>query len=85
MNKEFVPQEHVLELKKLGFDEPTPLYEQAFSWLKEKYGFTYSVGNTNIGIVHVGTTFLLQDNASFEEAQLECLKKLIEVAINRIS
>jgi hypothetical protein len=109
MNKEFIPYEQALELKKLGFDEEcfkyytemgtlrikderplppltyAPLYQQAFRWFREKYGFTYSVGSTNIGVVHVGTTFLLQDNASFEDAQFECLKKLIEVAINRIS
>ena len=62
-----------------------PLYQQAFRWFREKYDFTYSIGTTNIGVVHVGTTFLLQDNASYEDAQFECLKKLIEVAINRIS
>jgi hypothetical protein len=71
--------------KDIGLCIVAPLYQQAFRWLREKYGFTYSVGSTNIGVVHVGTTFLLQDNASFEEAQYACLKKLIEVAINRIS
>jgi len=95
-NKEFVPYEEAIELKELGYDIESVsgysypdsdkllaqaiLYQQAFRWLREKYGFTYSVGTTNIGVVHVGTTFLLQDNASFEEAQLACLKKLIETA-----
>jgi hypothetical protein len=81
MNKEFIPYEQILELKALGFDGI--LWQEAFRWFREKYGFTYSIGVTNIGVVHVGTTFLLQDNASFEEAELACLKKLIEIVKNK--
>ena len=96
MNKEFVPYEQALELKELGYDLESVsgysypdsdklltqaiLYQQAFRWLREKYNFTYSIGSTNIGVVHTITTHLLQGNATFEEAQFECLKKLIETA-----
>lgn len=96
MNKEFVPYEQALELKELGYDLESVsgysypdsdklltqaiLYQQAFRWFREKYNFTYSIGSTNIGVVHTFTTHLLQDNATFEEAQFECLKKLIETA-----
>jgi hypothetical protein len=86
MNKEFIPEELEKGLLSLGYETDASIsWQDAFKWLREKYDFTYSIGTTNIGVVHVGTTFLLQDNASFEEAQFECLKKLIEVAINRIS
>jgi hypothetical protein len=99
MNKEFIPYEQALELKELGFltykkdndsgviykgdDIPSILYQQAFRWFREKYGFTYSIGVTNIGVVHVGTTFLLQDNDSFEEAEIACIKKFIEIVKNK--
>lgn len=96
MNKEFVPYEQSIELKELGYDLDSVsgysypdsdklltqaiLYQQAFRWFREKHNFTYSIGNTNIGVVHTITTHLLQDNATFEDAQLACLKKLIETA-----
>jgi hypothetical protein len=58
-----------------------PLYQQAFRWFREKYNFTYSIGKTNISVVHVPvTTFLLQDNATFEDAELATIKKFIEIA-----
>lgn len=59
MEKEFVPYEQALELKELGFDEtcylsspfneesgefiPTPLYQQAFRWFREKYNIAHSI------------------------------------------
>ena len=94
MSKEFIPYEQALELKELGFkkdndfgllykgdDIPSILYQQAFRWFREKYNFTYSIGKTNISVVHVPvTTFLLQDNATFEDAELATIKKFIEIA-----
>jgi hypothetical protein len=96
MEKEFIPYEQALALKELGFDEPcfgawvnnelfitenekpkiqslsinqctAPLYQQAFRFLREKYGLEgdYSMLNT------------------YEEAELECLKKLIEIVKNK--
>jgi hypothetical protein len=65
------------------YKEPctAPLYQQAFRWFREKYNFTYSIGKTNISVVHVPvTTFLLQDNATFEDAELATIKKFIEIA-----
>ena len=58
-----------------------PLYQQAFRFFREKYGFTYSIGNTNIAVVHyLGTTQLLQDNDSYEAAELAAIKWFIDVA-----
>jgi len=66
----------------------TPLYQQAFRWFREKYGlwqivmqntdkdWTYDImtiaGMTDYKIFDVFDTY--------EEAELECLKKLIEIA-----
>ena len=97
MNKEFIPYEQALELKELGFDIPSVsgysypdsdklltqaiLYQQAFRWFREKYEFTYSIGKTNIAVVHyLGTTQLLQNNDSYEAAELAAIKWFIDVA-----
>ena len=94
MNKEFIPYEQALELSELGFDEECftyndnskifragVLYQQAFRWFREKYGFTYSIGNTNIAVIHyLGTTQLLQNNESYEAAELAAIKWFIDVA-----
>lgn len=94
MNKEFIPYEQALELSELGFDEECftyndnskifragVLYQQAFRWFREKYGFTYSIGNTNIAVIHyLGTTQLLQNNDSYEAAELAAIKWFIDVA-----
>jgi hypothetical protein len=65
-----------------------PLYQQAFRWFREKYKIfscimtEYSYGG-NISAYHING--LHQSNISkgdfynYEEAELECLKKLIEI------
>lgn len=57
-----------------------PLYQQAFKWFRSKYGFTYSIGKTNISVVHAGTTFIFDGNETFEDAEKATLIKFIEVA-----
>ena len=58
-----------------------PLYQQAFRWFRENYNFTYSIGKTNIAVVHCGPiTQLLQDNESYEVAELATIKWFIEIA-----
>ena len=60
---------------------PAPLYQQAFRWFRKKYKFTYSiVGNTNIAVIHYGTTQLLQNNDSYEAAELAAIKWFIDAA-----
>ena len=63
-----------------------PLKQQAFRWFREKYGYYYQIGNSGDN-----TKFLmLRDSEmsivwndkgfnTYEEAELECLKKLIEI------
>ena len=67
---------------------PAPLYQQAFRWFREKYGivgvvkfgtqeFTYNIYNNDaIGLL---TKDSLDFNGTYEEAELACLKKLIEI------
>jgi len=81
----YIPYEQGAAMKELGFcpDCYTPaiLYHEAFKWFRDKYEFTYSIGKTNIAVVHYGpTTQLLQDNDSYEAAELATIKWFIDVA-----
>jgi len=70
-----------------------PLYQQAFRWFREKYGIMYTVHNN---IENWKNTFhgayskinsnyesdYTDDYTTYEEAELACLKKLIEIVKN---
>jgi hypothetical protein len=71
-----------------------PLYQQAFRWFRENYGLYHSIGlddslENNINcdyqiINHSQSISELETNfKSYEEAELECLKKLIEIVKNK--
>jgi hypothetical protein len=76
------------ELTELYGEQTTisaPLYQQAFRWFREKY-------NIQLGICHIHGGFDCWTNdgdlfengkycnfKTYEEAELECLKKLIEI------
>jgi hypothetical protein len=67
-----------------------PLYQQAFRWFREKYGYYYQIGNSGDN-----TKFLMLRNSemsivwndkgfnTYEEAELACLIKLIEIVKNK--
>ena len=57
-----------------------PLFQQAFRFFRDKFNFRYSIGNTNVSVVHYGTTQLLQDNATYEDAELATIRFFIEKA-----
>lgn len=72
--------------KKIGITDCTaPLYQQAFRWFREKYswngwvdqGFTesfrYNICESNGSIIGV------EGFSTYEEAELACLRKLIEI------
>ena len=66
-----------------------PLYQQAFRFFREKYECSYSIGRNNDVVIHIPinnytTTFVLQKNKTYEEAELECLIKLIELVKTNI-
>jgi hypothetical protein len=66
----------------------TPTFSQAFRWFREKHGlvgivkfgtndFTYNIYNTDgIGLL---TKESLNFNGTYEEAESDCLQKLIEI------
>jgi hypothetical protein len=63
-----------------------PLYQQAFRWFREKYDYDgYFFSNTSyryrVVIKKIYTMENLVDimTDTYEEAELECLKKLIEI------
>mgnify|MGYP003582866589 CR=1 FL=1 len=64
-----------------------PLWQQAFDWFREKYNLHYIIyKNINIDgydFCRVTTDGITNKNTySYEEARLECLKKLIEICKN---
>jgi hypothetical protein len=63
-----------------------PLYQQAFRWFREKYGLNAHIHQENrnnysycCGQGYSDEIGGYQDFDSYEEAELECLKKLIEI------
>jgi hypothetical protein len=64
-----------------------PLYQQAFRWFNKKRGLYSSVfknaGKFEVYIENLGTgsneITVIEEGALYEEAELECLKKLIEI------
>lgn len=127
MNKEFIPYEQALELKKLGFNEEciasytqtlrfdvleqnglrwhtvtneqlkeyekactVPLYQQAFRWFREKYEifnphrFIFSTIEGRYGLQSYNEHDQVDGYFNtYEEAELACLKKLIEIIKNK--
>jgi len=69
-----------------------PLYQQAFRWFREKYNINSSVKDLYKSTIKVGYYFDIDQYKgvsfqtdfdawyqTYEEAELECLKKLIEI------
>jgi hypothetical protein len=63
-----------------------PLYQQAFRWFREKYNFDVGIAKDSHNIYHFqidtnyyGNWILPIFSRIYEEAELECLKKLIEI------
>ena len=103
MNKEFIPYEEALELKKLGFDIPSIsgysypdsdkllaqaiLYQQAFRWFREKHQISPSIHcmseQGNSWRYHIPNEGGETNFSTYEEAELACLIKLIEIVKNK--
>ena len=67
-----------------------PLYQQAFRWFREKYGLELLIAKDDIEqyyfSVKKSEALFDEDDYCFktyEEAELECLKKLIEIVKNK--
>ena len=67
-----------------------PLYQQAFRWFREKYGMLYTI-EENLEDDQVWYEWDVKSSngfegsfeATYEEAELACLIKLIEIAKNK--
>jgi hypothetical protein len=87
MNKEFIPYEQILELKELGFHGI--IWQEAFRWFREKYELCgipsplgYEILDKNHPTAYWGC-IKEEILESYEEAELACLKKLIEIVKNQ--
>ncbi len=75
-----------------------PLYQHAFRWFRKKYNLFHNVdrvfGINNVDIMYVGIYYkgnpkgnspknTIVSKTSYEEAELECLIKLIEIVKNK--
>ena len=67
-------------------DVPAPLYQQAFRWFREKYKLYSFVFKFDEGFGYEtykeGITQTNESFENYEEAELACLKKLIEIVKN---
>jgi len=92
---EFIPYEQALELKELGYDIPSIssehghvwereiLYQQAFRWFREKYNLYHFIEPDGCIFNAVCQHTLVRVCRTYEEAELACLKKLIEIVKNK--
>jgi hypothetical protein len=80
---DYVPYKASERLKWFG----APLYQQAFRWFREKYGLDYEITYAGKkGEYHAFVDEYIYGNNgsspsifSYEEAELACVKKLIEI------
>jgi hypothetical protein len=61
-----------------------PLYQQAFRWFREKYGLNNFIYHyKKEGVINfaynINDNIFESDFKTYEQAELECLKKLIEI------
>ena len=66
---------------------PTPTFSQAFRWFREKYGFLSYVDMDNYSFyrytIYKGKGISEAPYKTYEEAELACLIKLIEIVKER--
>ncbi len=57
-----------------------PLYQQSFRWFREKYGLHQHIEYVNVADRYEGwVSGIMFDCKTYEEAELDCLKKLIKI------
>jgi hypothetical protein len=63
---------------------PTPLYQQAFRWFREKHNIVFYLNMVGVNLYYyvIGTEPFLSFK-TYEEAELACLKQLIEIVKNK--
>jgi len=88
----FSKNEIVMQFHKLSKFCSAPLYQQAFKWFRDKYNLDSFVKHLYKSTIKVGYYFGIDEYKgvkfqmdfdiwynTYEEAELECLKKLIEI------
>ena len=73
-------------------DIPAPLYQQAFRWFREKHNLLFYIyqqsNDTYRGVAQIDNksqvNHVSEDFKTYEEAELECLKKLIELLNSKV-
>ena len=58
---------------------PSPLYQQAFRWFREKHGLNYVIIKAESWFYTINGCNTQEGFKTYEEAELDCLKKLIEI------
>ena len=78
--------EKVLLYDSMDFDGEcnTPLFQQAFRWIREKYGLCIVIKPIDDKKLELGYNLLknglmMGSHLTYEEAELDCLTKLIEI------
>ena len=64
-----------LEIKAI----PAPLHQQAFRWFREKYNLNYVIVKAESWFYTINGSNTQEGFNTYEEAELACLKKLIEI------
>ena len=82
-------EDRIYDISVLGADIKAPLYQQAFRWFREKYDlYSYieirfeSYEYYFYGYIIINRPFR-NEYLTYEEAELACLKKLIEIVKNK--
>ena len=61
------------------FNISAPLYQQAFRWFREKYILIYVIVKAESWFFTINGCNTQEGFNTYEEAELECLRKLIEI------
>jgi hypothetical protein len=63
---------------------PAPLYQQAFRWFREKYSILLYKDYGKVPHFTIIQNLIFENpDITYEEAELACLKKLIEIVKNK--
>jgi hypothetical protein len=65
-------------------EQPLPLYQQTFRWFREKYDLNYVIVKAESWFYTINGCNTQEGFNTYEEAELACLKKLIEI-VKKIS
>ncbi len=90
-SKEFVLVGSTERIRPKSKNFNAPLYQQAFRWFREKYGYDVSIKKRKFEIQKLeiygesDPDYYFTDFPfdSYEESELKCLKKLIEIVKNK--